>query len=237
MNWIGSIWQIVWSTDGVSEFASALLGGVFAVGVQQMAAWHDRRKDAKKAADEKKAQAWAIFFKLSTIHEALTSALADIERDRKSAEAAKAELWQFLQFPPHDWREVQWEIAELLVLIDHKKLDLMRRYQEATVWLSNFIQSSKLYREMRVEFFRSRSSSVEGDMGTMRLTKAEYDAVMPTIVHLRSLADSISSVIPVQQRDGRHLLVEYAEAMKELIGHRPNLEFADEKSRAATGNA
>lgn len=230
MNWIGNVLQSAWLADGVSEFASALLGGAFAVGVQQMAVRHDRRKDDKKAADDKKAQAWAIFFKISTIHEALTAALGDIERDSKSAEAAKAELWQFLQFPPHDWREVQWEIAELLVLIDHKMLGLMQRYQEATLWLSNFIQSAKLYREMRVEFLRGRPSAVRGDIGTMRVTKAEHDAIMPTIVHLRSLAVSLSAVIPAQQRDVRDLLIEYAGTMKELVGERPNLEFPNEKA-------
>ena len=69
------------------------------------------------------------------------------------------------------------------------------------------------------------------------MTKAEHDAIMPTIVHLRSLARSLSAVIPLQQRDVRELLIEYAGTMKELVGERPNLEFPNEKSGALTGEA
>lgn len=229
----GSFVQATWLTDGVSEFVSALLGGAFAIGAQQLAVRHDRKKDAKIVADQNKGRAWAIYFKVSSIHEALTEVWKTIEEAKATADAANMELWQVLQFPPHDWREVHWETAELVLLIDHKLFRLMQSYQEGTWWLSNYIQSARRYREMRLEFLQGRPGSIKGNMGVITLKdQAEHDAIMPTIVHLRTLADSLAEVISAQQPDARKLLKDYAAAMKDMIGHGPTIEFKDEKSRA-----
>lgn len=235
MEKFGAFLQNLWLIDGISEFASALLGGGFAIAAQQLALRHDRKKEAQRISEEKKARGWAVFFKIHEINEVFSNALIDIEEAKKISGAEKLELWQILQFPPHDMRELQWDIDELVLLIDAKLFDVMQRYQEAVLWLSNFIQSSQYYREMRVEFLRGRSSSVSGDRGSMLISnKEEYDAVMPTIVHLRSLANSLAQVIGSQQPDVRQLFTDYTEAMGNLIGHRPKIEFVAGANAAAT---
>lgn len=217
--------QSVWLTPGVSEFASALLGGAFAIGAQQLAIQQDRKRDSTAKIEENKARAWAIYFKISNAFEALNWALGDIEKAQAKADAKNSELWNFLQFPPHDLAQVQWEIEELIFLIDFKKLYFLERYRAVLLWMSNLTQSCALYREMRVEFLRAHPATVEGDGGVMEFTQSELKAVMPTIVHLRSLSNSIATTVSSQQPDAKKLLTDYAEAMKGLIGHRPKLEF------------
>lgn len=226
--------QSAWAADGVSEFLSALLGGAFAIIAQLLAFRHDRKKDDKRIADEAKARAWSIYFKISQAHEAIGATARELAEARKSADDQKIELWQILQFPPHEWSVVSWEIGELVLLIDHKHFDLMQRYQEATWWLSNAVQSTRLYRELRMEFLRGIPSDVRGDRGTVELGPEELRAVMPTIAHLRSLSLSLETVITGQHPDVRKLMKDYADAMKGLCGHRPKLEFTDESDATAT---
>lgn len=181
-----------------------------------------------------KAHAWAIFFKINEIHEVISSAAKDIARAVEIANAKKMDLWQILQFSPHDPRELYWETPELVLLIDHKQFDVMIRYQEATIWLTNFIQSAKLYREMRLKFLINNPSSVDGDSGTMTVTDEQLKVIMPTIAHLNTLANSLAKVISDQQPDIRKLLRDYARTMKVMIGTAPQLEFLDEKKAGPT---
>lgn len=217
----------LWLTPGVSEFLAAVFGGSVTLGAQFIAMRHDRKKEAERLSHEKKAQAWAIFFKISEVHEALSAAAADLKEARRVASARKNDLWQALQFPPHDWNSNGWEIGELVFLLDKKQFGLMQRYQQATVWLSNLIQSTKYYRELRVEFLRNTPSDVQGTQGSIAVGPENRAALMPTIAHLRSLADSLEKVVLAQQPDARQLLIDYAAAMKGMIGVQPNLTFAD----------
>lgn len=220
-NWIASVWL----TDGVSEFVAALIGGGFALTAQQMAVRHDRKQAELKDIERAKAQAWAIFFKINDIHEIIGSTSKHISEARETAKAKKLDLWQTLQFPPHDHRELRWETEELVLLIDHKKFDVMTDYQQATVWLANLIQSVQLYREMRIAFLTGNPSSMDegGESGTMIMTNEQHDAAMPTVAHLSSLADSLEKVLSVQHADMRKLLLDYVAAMKDMIGVAPQM--------------
>lgn len=227
---VGSVISSVWRTDGVSEFVAALIGGGFALAAQQMAVLHDRKQAALAETERAKARAWAIFFKINEVHEIILATAKHISEAREAAELKKLDLWQTLQFPPHDHRELQWETEELVLLIDHRKFDIMTEYQQATVWLANLIQSVQLYREMRIAFLTGAPSTIEdgGESGTMALTKEQYDAAMPTVAHLQLLANSLEEVITAQRADMRKLLLDYVSAMKDMIGSAPQMEFADE---------
>ena len=218
----------IWLTPGVSEFLAALLGGGITIGAQYVALKHDRKKETERIGEERKAFAWAIYFKISEVNEALSATAKELREAREKASVAEVELWQVLQFPPHDWRATSWDIGELVLLIDHKKFELMQRYQESVLWLSNFIQSAKFYRELRIDFLRQTPSDVQGDRGSIKVGPDNRSIVMPTIAHLRSVANSLETVILSQQPDVRQLMKDYAIAMKEMIGSQPNLEFLDE---------
>lgn len=226
--WIAAFWRI----DGISEFAAALIGGGFALTAQQMAITSDRKRSEVRLKDEAKARAWAIFFKINEVFETLNGGAKEIAAAKTRAQAEQLDLWQTLQFPPHDSRELNWETEELVLLIDHGQLELMAEYQRATVWMANYIQSAQLYREMRLEFLMSMPSKIEGQSGVMELTDKELAAAMPKIAHLRTLADSLDEVITAQANDMRKVLKKYSVTMKEMIGTAPELEFRDEKSRA-----
>ncbi len=217
-----------WGTDGVSEFLSALLGGFFAIAAQWLAFWHERKQDSKKAAEQRKALAWSIYFKISQANEAISATTKGIKDASDQARQQGMELWQVLQFPPHDWESVSWNVEELVLLLDHRLFDLMQRYQEAVWWLSNLVQSVRLYRELRVEFLRSIPSDVTGDRGVAEMTADEMRAINPTIAHLRSLALSLQEVVGKQAPAIRQLQKDFVEVMKPLAGHRPTLEFRDE---------
>ena len=154
----------IWSIPGVSEFLSALLGGAVTMTAQFIALRHDREKEASRQTNEQKAQAWAIFFKISQAFEALDATAKELTQHRATANQQNLELWQTLQFPPHDWNTATWEIGELVFLIDNKRFDLMQRYQEAICWLTNLVQSVKLYREMRMDFLTKTPSNVRGGL-------------------------------------------------------------------------
>jgi hypothetical protein len=216
-------------TPGVSEFLSALLGGGVTMAAQFLALRHDREKEAKRQTNKKKAQAWSIYFKISQAHEALTATAAKLREHRANASEHGWELWQSLQFPPHDWNTVTWDIGELVLLIDNKRFELMQRYQEAMWWLSNLTQSVRYYREMRFEFVTKMPSSVDGDGGSFEVTPENHTSIMPTIVHLKSLSESMEAVILKQAPDARKLLIDYVAAMEEMVGTKPSIQFVVEQ--------
>jgi hypothetical protein len=206
----------IWGTPGVSEFLSALLGGSVTLVAQFLALRHDREKEAHQQANEQKAQA-------------LTATAKELSRHRKTADLKNLQLWQILQFSPHDWNTVTWDINELVLLIDNKHFDLMQRYQEVIWWLSNLVQSVQFYREMRIEFLTKTPSEVQGDRGSIAVTRENSDAIMPTIAHLKSMSESLEAVILKQAPEARKLLKDYADTMKTMIGMKPNIQFLDEE--------
>ncbi len=223
----GELFRSIWGTPGTSEFASACLGGASALIAQYIANRHERRIQTEQRNDEKRARAWAIFFKINNIHETLSHGLKEIKACKERSEKAGLELWQILQFAPHIDEPVAWDIEELVLLVDHREFELMNNYQQATVWLSNFIQSSTMYRDMRLEFVRNRPSTVDGDMASIEADKKELEVIMPTVAHLRSLSNSLEAVVSAQQPEVRKLLLAYCTAMKKIAGESPTLEFLE----------
>lgn len=193
------------------------------MGAQWAALRHDRKKEESRRKDEQKALAWAIFFKIKDAYEGLTSAGQDLIEARASANAQGLELWQVFQAPVHDLSPVQWTPEELVLLVDHRQLDLMQRYQMATIWLANLIQSLRLYRDMRIEFLSSTPSQMQGNSGTISVNATNQQTILPRVGHLRSLSDSLEAVVHSQQPDARQLLIDYAAAMKPMIGTSPEL--------------
>jgi hypothetical protein len=223
----------IWTTNGVAEFLSALLGGGVTMGAQYLALQNDREKEAERRADEQRGLGWAIYFKISQAHEALTDTANALRQARQTADARGDELWQVFQFPPHDWDTVEWQTGELVLLIEHREFDLMQRYQEIVWWVSNLVQGARLYRSMRLEFFTSQPADVAGDQGTMTVEHEKMRMMMPTIAHLRSLANSLEETILAQQPDARKLLRDYAVAMQKIVGGRPEIQFKDEPTQVA----
>lgn len=215
----------VWSTPGLSEFAAALLGGSITIVAQYVALRHDSKRQQAQHDEARKANAWAVFFKISESDEALAATASVLRSARTMAHAQAVELWQVLQFPPHDWNPVRWEINELVFLVDQKQFGLMQRYQESIMWLSNLVQSTKYYRELRVEFLRSVPAHVEGDHGQIEVGPENHSILMPTIAHLRTLAESLENVVLAQAQAARTLRLDFAAAMEQMIGHKPKLEF------------
>jgi hypothetical protein len=222
----------VWEAPGISEFLSAVLGGAVTLAAQFIALRSDRKKEAVRAKDQQKALAWAIYFKISEANEALSATVMELREARQKADEHKVQLWQILQFPPHDWNVIRWDITELVFLMDYDQFDLMQRYQEATMWLSNLVQSVRFYRELRVEFLRSTPSDVNGDVGSFYVDQSNAAAIMPTIVHLDSVSTSLEKVITKQQPEVRQLVKDFVDAMDTMIGKRPNLTFLDEQAAA-----
>ena len=219
----------IWSTSGVSEFLSVLLGGGVTLLAQFLALRHDREKEAIRHTNEQKAQAWAIYFKISEAHEALTATAAELCQHRQMAVSRNVDLWQVLQFPPHEWNNLTWEISELVFLVDKGSFGLMQRYQEVMWWLSNLIQSIRLYRIMRTEFLTKTPSDVIGDIGSLTMTEENRNQIMPTIAHLKSLSESLEAVVMKQAPDSRALLKDYIIEMQKMVGSSPKqVEFTDE---------
>ena len=216
----------LWSKPGVSEFASAALGGLMTILAQWVALRHDRKKEDGRIRDKQRALAWAIFFKIHHVFEALTHIKNDIESDEIKANANGVELWQIYQSPVHDVNLVNWETEELMIFIDAKQLSLMQKYQSSISWLSNLVQSTKMYRELRVDFLSSTPAKVEGTTGTIEVKNEEAVRIMPRIAHLRSLSDSILNVVKSQQPDVRALLEGYVAIMKPIAGSAPVMELS-----------
>ncbi|NCU10930.1 MAG: hypothetical protein GXC70_02000 [Sphingomonadaceae bacterium] len=215
----------VWSTPGLSEFASAALGGSITMLAQYLAIRHDRIKERKLVEDRKKALTWAIFFKIKEIFEALTHIRNDIIEAEKRASQSGLELWQVYQVPLGEFPRQAWEVDELMILIDNKHFDLMQNYQMATLWLSNVVDSTNLYRQMRTEFLLSTPARVDGTHGAIEMSQEEAQVIMPKIAHLRSLSASIADVIKTQQPEVRNLLESYVRAMRSMAGSAPQLEL------------
>ena len=129
------------------------------------------------------------------------------------------------QSPVHDARVISWETEELLVFIDAKQLELMQSYQQSIDWLSNLVQSTKIYREMRVEFLSRVPATVEGDQGIVEVDGAELRIIMPRIAQLRSLSESVLTVAKSQQPDVRKLIEGYVSIMKPIAGTAPVMDF------------
>ena len=222
---ISDLIQVLWSKPGVSEFASAALGGSMTMLAQWIALRHDRKKEDGRFRDRQKALAWTVFFKIHHVFESLTHIKNEVEDAKRVALKTNVELWQVYQAPAHDAREVNWESDELIILIEFKHLKIMQDYQSSVLWLSNLVQSTKAYREMRVDFLSTTPATVNGTTGTIEADKVELAKLMPKIAHLRSLSTSIASVVQSQQPDVRALLEEYVAVMKPIAGTAPKMEL------------
>lgn len=192
---------------------------------QRWALKHDREKEKTRLLNERKAFAWSIFFKTLHVFEAMTALKEHIESARSRADAISSNLWQTLQFPPHDWDAVSYENGELLFLIEHRELRTMQEYQQATRWLSSLVQSVRLYRDMRVELLSTVPSEMTGTEGSMIVDSSNRAAIMPRIAHLESLSDSLEAVVRVQHPQVKRLLTDYADTMKRIIGQSPELDL------------
>lgn len=128
---------------------------------QRLALAHDREKEEARRADEQKARAWSMFFKIHHVLEATTALADSIDQARRRANERGEALWQTLQFPSHDWEKVDHNNEELLLLIEHKQLDIMQRYQEATSGMGRHhgIEGFREFSNQRGVVFRG-----EGDM-------------------------------------------------------------------------
>lgn len=221
----GSFLGDTWATPGVSEFLSVLLGGGITLLAQRWALRHDREKEATRRRDEEKGLAWSIYFKISDAYETLASVSENVREGRARASANDCELWQVLQTPAHDPSPGGWTVQELVFLVDQKQLDLMERYRIALLWQSNIIQSTRLLRDLRVEFLSRTPADVQGTSGSISLDDTNRRELLPRIAHLRSLSESIESVVLAQEPQARQLLEGYASAMKSMIGMKPDIEF------------
>lgn len=222
----GTVVVSAWKTAGVSEFLAAGLGGWMTMLAQRLALKHDREKEDARRADVQKARAWAIFFKIHHVMEATTALHNHTKEARERADAMGGDLWQALQFPANDWERVTQDYGELLLLVEHRKLDIMQRYQESMVWISSLIQSVKMYRDMRVEFLSSSPSDMSGSQGTLTVNNENHQHLMPKIAHLKSLSESIEGVLRVRQPEMQLLITDYIAAMKSMVGQSPELELA-----------
>lgn len=226
---------------GASEFAAAVLGALVGGGMtllaQQLAIFHDREKETARRSERQAAVAWSIYFKISEVFEVLTHLARDIAQARAIAQQTRRELWQIFQCPPHDPPIVTWTTEELVLLIEERQFDLMERYRQATGWLSNMVQSMRIYREIRLEFLMHMPSDVEGTEGSFVLDASNKREVLPRIAHLRSLSESMESVVIEQQPDTQKLLKDYVAAMKSVIGRTPELVFDTDPNWTAPGSA
>jgi len=228
------LWAIMkdtWDTPGVSEFLSALLGGGMAIGAQLLVLHHDRKKEDARRRDEQKGTAWAIYFKISLMFEQFGWALQHLEEAQDRAAANDVELWQVYQPPAHDLQTVKLETSELVLLIDHKHLNIMERYRLATVWMANLVQTLQKFSQMRFDFLNSQPADVKGQWGTMSADQKTIGEMLPKIAFLQSLCGSIEDVVQDQAPRLRKLLVDYVEVMKPMAGHKPKVEFVDNKKR------
>lgn len=225
----------LWSTPGISEFVAAILGAIVGGGMtllaQQWALKHDREKENARRNQQREGIVWSIYFKISEVHELLTSLAREIAQARAVAKQTKRELWQIFQCPPHDSPIVAWNTEELVLLIQERQFGLMEEYRQATSWLSNMVQSMRTYREMRLDFLMQMPSNVEGTTGSFVLDETNKLEALPRIAHLRSLSESMETVVLAQQPDAQKLLVAYAAAMKSMIGRSPNLVFDTDSER------
>jgi hypothetical protein len=226
---LAALLQATWGTPGVSEFLSAALGGLMTMLAQWIGLRHDREKEDAKRRDEQKGTAWAIYFKISQAFEQFTWVWQELKEARQLANESGRQLWQVFGPPPHDLRPITLETTELVFLIDHKQFDLMENYRLVTVWTANLTQSLQKFGEMRLEFLSSIPSDMKGQQGSFYVDDSNRHEIMPRISFLQSLSDSLEAVVNAQRPDLRKLLIDYAAAMKVMIGSSPNLEIMDEK--------
>jgi hypothetical protein len=69
-----------------------------------------------------------------------------------------------------------------------------------------------------------------GQQGSFFVDDANRREIMPRISFLQSLSESLEVVVNAQRPDVYQLLLDFAAAMKPMIGSSPQLEFVDEKN-------
>ena len=217
-----------WVTPGVSEFLAALIGGGMTMLAQSLALKHDREKEKVRQIADDLATAWGIFFKLSAANNVITATNSELRKARELANQRGTDLWQTLQPPAHDWDRVICEPTELVFLLKKSQFDILHRYQLATVWMSNLVQSTRTYREMRLEFLMSTPSAMRGTSGSLQVDDTNRNVVMPKIAHLKSLSESMETVVAAQYPQVRQLLLDYSAGMKAMVGVSPQIEIMDE---------
>lgn len=232
---IASFLKATWGTPGVSEFLSAVLGGAVALSAQWLALRYDRKKEEARRLDEQKGIAWAVYFKINQTFQQFTWVWKELRDARKVADKDGRSLWQVFQPPPHDLEPVKWDTSELVFLIDQKQFDLMERYRLATVWMSNLVQSLSKLGAMRLEFLSSVPSNMKdlkpgrlSQEGSFVVDATNSNVLLPRISFLQSMTDSLEDVVNSQRADVRQLLLDYVDAMKPMIGHKPTLDLGDD---------
>ncbi|MDM8009895.1 MAG: hypothetical protein QUV08_02915 [Parasphingorhabdus sp.] len=214
-----------------SSFIAAILGAIVGGGITILAQRSQFRREDQKAEmalkTEEIATAETLLYKLSSLCNAFINASNDI-KEARDAYGDGEDFWSRYTPPVHNPPRVSLDYRELHLLSKYKQFDILNDYQQALIWMDNLIQSTEVYRSMILDFQTNMPAEMKGNIGSITIDNKNRKEIMPKIVTLRVLSLSIESTITTQAEDVRELFKKYGDAMFDMVGRRPKIEFTDE---------
>lgn len=220
-----------------SEFIAALAGALIGGGISYLTQRAQFRREDNKATSAKKLEdevtAQTILFKLSSIFNSFANINNDILEARSRCGDGD-ELFTVYSPPVHSPSRVGLEYRELIFFAEKKQFEFLHSYQEASEWMGNLIQSLDAYRDLYLDFFLNQPADVKGQVGWIALQGDELRSAAPKIATLRSLCDSLESVVVTQTADLHALYLKYPDIMFEMVQKRPSITVKAPRQKPST---
>lgn len=210
--------QVWWSTPGVSEFVSAILGAVVGAGFSGVISWLLQRdafkEDRKARAAEKKAHDRALL--LQTLYACLRAA-SDLYKFAESARDAAARL-QKLEQPNVTGLSASWaavvplvnipepvhiDPAAVTVLVDHRQANLAMKVLDAQAIHRASLNLWEAFGDSKRRFGEKVSVKSKNGITYSAFSQADVERLYPHLKEMSDMADGIIETAEQYSRDAR----------------------------------